>query len=98
MFEVQILTEEVRNEIKEEIVSMSRKPCLAILQIGSNSESNKSINIKKVLCKEVGIETLEYLFPEQTTQETILLTSNPLLLLFFFLLLLIFLLILILIL
>lgn len=55
---------------------MSRKPCLAIIQIGSNSESNKSVNIKKILCKEVGIETLEYLFPENTTQETVLSTSN----------------------
>lgn len=55
---------------------MNRKPCLAIIQVGSNAESNKSVNIKKILCKEVGIETLEYLFPEQTSQETVLATSN----------------------
>mmetsp|Transcript_6437 Transcript_6437/g.6726 ORF Transcript_6437/g.6726 Transcript_6437/m.6726 type:complete len:378 (+) Transcript_6437:51-1184(+) len=73
-----LIAEEVRNEIKEEIQGMNRKPCLAIIQVGSNAESNKSVNIKKILCKEVGIETLEYLFPEQTSQETVLATISEL--------------------
>ena len=67
--------EEIRRELKIEIAEMNRKPCLAILQIGSSSECNKSVNIKKTLCQEVGIVTLEYVFDENSNEITILQTG-----------------------
>jgi 5,10-methylene-tetrahydrofolate dehydrogenase/methenyl tetrahydrofolate cyclohydrolase len=54
---------------------MNRKPCLAILQVGSSSECNKSVNIKKTLCQEVGIITLEYVFDENVNEMTIFQTG-----------------------
>jgi methylenetetrahydrofolate dehydrogenase (NADP+) / methenyltetrahydrofolate cyclohydrolase len=70
------LLEEILSELKEEISEMTRKPCLAIIQVGSTTEGNKSVNIKKSLCKEIGIVTLEYLFPENINEETLLQTGQ----------------------
>jgi 5,10-methylene-tetrahydrofolate dehydrogenase/methenyl tetrahydrofolate cyclohydrolase len=67
--------EEIRQELRDEISEMNRKPCLAILQVGSSSECNKSVNIKKTLCQEVGILTLEYVFEENVNEMSILQTG-----------------------
>jgi 5,10-methylene-tetrahydrofolate dehydrogenase/methenyl tetrahydrofolate cyclohydrolase len=68
--------DEIKNELKEEINDMARKPCLAIIQVGSTTECNKSVHIKKSLCQEIGIVTLEYIFPEHVDEETLLETGD----------------------
>lgn len=62
----------VRGEIAAEVAVLKeqgKRPCLAVVIVGNNSASRVYVNNKKKACAEVGIESLEYAMPEETTQE-----------------------------
>ena len=48
------------------------EPCLAVIIVGDDFASRTYVNNKKKCCAEVGIRSLEYALPEQTTQEELL--------------------------
>ncbi len=65
----------VRGEIAAEVTTLKeqgKKPCLAVVIVGNNSASRVYVNNKKKACAEVGIESLEYALPEETTQDELL--------------------------
>lgn len=62
----------VRGEIAAEVKRLSdggQVPCLAVVIVGNNSASRVYVNNKKKACAEVGMTSLEYAMPEETTQE-----------------------------
>lgn len=62
----------VRSEIAAEVAALSDRgqtPCLAVVIVGNNPASRVYVNNKKKACAEVGMTSLEYAMPEETTQE-----------------------------
>ena len=65
----------VRREIAadvEKLKAQGKNPCLAVVLVGENPASKVYVNNKKKGCAEVGIKSLEYLLPEETTEEELL--------------------------
>ena len=62
----------VRGEIAAEVAALKENgkvPCLAVVIVGNNSASRVYVNNKKKACAEVGMTSLEYALPEETTQD-----------------------------
>ncbi len=66
------LAKKVKDEVKQEIETNNLNVCLAVIIVGDNPASRVYVNSKKKDCQEVGIESLEYALPENTTQEELL--------------------------
>lgn len=47
-------------------------PCLAVIIVGDDFASRTYVNNKKKTCEEVGIKSLEYALPAETTQDELL--------------------------
>ncbi len=47
-------------------------PCLAVIIVGNDSASRVYVNNKKKACEYIGIRSIEYALPEETTQEELL--------------------------
>ena len=63
------------NEITADVLSLKEKgiePCLAVIIVGSDPASRVYVNNKKKACERVGIKSLEYALPEETTTEELL--------------------------
>ena len=63
------------NEIKQEVRAIREKgikPCLAVIIVGNDPASRVYVNNKKKACETVGIKSLEYALPEETTTEELL--------------------------
>lgn len=59
----------------EEIAQLNAKGvqvCLAVIIVGSDPASRIYVNNKKAACEKVGIKSLEYALPEETTTEELL--------------------------
>ncbi len=62
-------------EIKEEVLALKKQgadPCLAVIIVGNDPASRVYVNNKKKACETVGIKSLEYALPEETTTEELL--------------------------
>ncbi len=62
-------------EIKEEVLALKNQgadPCLAVIIVGNDPASRVYVNNKKKACETVGIKSLEYALPEETTTEELL--------------------------
>lgn len=62
----------VRADIAQQVAALKEKgiePCLAVIIVGNNSASRVYVNNKKKACQEVGMVSLEYALPEETTEE-----------------------------
>lgn len=69
------LSMKLKNSLKEEvekIISEGVNPCLAVIIVGDNPASKVYVNNKKKSCAELGIKSLEYALPEETTEEELL--------------------------
>ncbi len=69
------LSMKLKNSLKEEvekIISEGVTPCLAVIIVGDNPASKVYVNNKKKSCAELGIKSLEYALPEETTEEELL--------------------------
>ncbi|MEI6242324.1 MAG: bifunctional methylenetetrahydrofolate dehydrogenase/methenyltetrahydrofolate cyclohydrolase FolD [Chlamydiota bacterium] len=63
------IAESLRSEIKEKIEKLpGRKPSLAFILIGNHPASLIYVINKKKACREVGIETSEFIFPESISE------------------------------
>ncbi len=63
------------NEIRQEVGAIREKgiePCLAVIIVGNDPASRVYVNNKKKACETVGIKSLEYALPEETTTEELL--------------------------
>lgn len=60
------IVNEIKEDIKKEISTFERSPCLAIIQVGDNPASNNYIKGKLKDCEEVGIKAELIKLPEDT--------------------------------
>ena len=65
------IKEELRQEVSE-LKEQGIEVCLAVIQVGNDPASSVYVNNKKKGCEFVGIRSLAYELPEETTQEELL--------------------------
>lgn len=69
------ISKDIKEELKEEVASLAaqgRKCCLAVIQVGNDPASSVYVGNKKKACAYIGIESLAYELPEETTEEKLL--------------------------
>lgn len=69
------ISQEIKEELKErmaQIRAAGGSRCLAVIQVGSDPASSVYVNNKKKACQYVGIDSLAYELPEETTEEELL--------------------------
>lgn len=66
------ISAEIKDELKEKVRKLKEdgvSVCLAVIQVGNDPASSIYVNNKKKACAYVGIESLAYELPEETTRE-----------------------------
>ena len=66
------ISTEIKDELKvtvEELKKQGVETCLAVIQVGDDPASNIYVRNKKRACAYVGIESLSYELPEETTED-----------------------------
>lgn len=69
------ISKDIKEELKQEVTelaSQGRKCCLAVIQVGNDPASSVYVGNKKKACAYIGIESLAYELPEETTEEELL--------------------------
>ncbi|MCD7826719.1 MAG: bifunctional methylenetetrahydrofolate dehydrogenase/methenyltetrahydrofolate cyclohydrolase FolD [Clostridiaceae bacterium] len=69
------ISQQIKDELKEEVAALGEqgvKVCLAVIQVGNDPASTVYVGNKKKACAYVGIESLAYELPEETTEEELL--------------------------
>lgn len=69
------ISQEIKDELKEKVARMKAEGverCLAVIQVGSDPASSVYVNNKKKACEYIGIKSLSYELPEETTEEELL--------------------------
>ena len=69
------LSVKLKNNMKakvEELKESGINPCLAVIIVGDNPASRVYVNNKKKSCEELGIKSLEFALPAETTEEELL--------------------------
>lgn len=69
------ISTEIKNELKEkaaELKATGVNVTLAVIQVGNNPASTVYVNNKKKGCEYIGIGSLSYELPEETTQQELL--------------------------
>lgn len=65
----------IKDECKERVLAykeQGKSICLAVIQVGNDPASSVYVNNKKKACAYIGIESLSFELPEETTQEKLL--------------------------
>lgn len=66
---------EIKEELKAEVTELKEQGiegALAVIQVGADPASSVYVRNKKLACEYIGIESLAYELPEDTTQEELL--------------------------
>lgn len=79
------ISTQIKDELKEKVKDLKSKgitPCLAVIIVGDDPASSIYVKNKKRACEYIGIESLSYELPEQTTEEELCrlvqsLNANP---------------------
>jgi methylenetetrahydrofolate dehydrogenase (NADP+)/methenyltetrahydrofolate cyclohydrolase len=69
------ISRDIKEELKEEVAALSaqgKQCCLAVIQVGNDPASSVYVGNKKKACEYIGIRSLSYELPEETTQEELL--------------------------
>ena len=69
------ISQEIKDELKAEAAVLKEKgiePALAVIQVGSDPASSIYVNNKKKACAYIGIHSVSYELPEETTEEELL--------------------------
>lgn len=69
------IASQIKDELKAFVENMKKEGktvCLAVIQVGVDPASSIYVNNKKKACEYIGIESLSYELPEDTTQEELL--------------------------
>lgn len=70
-----LISAQIKDELKEKAAKMKEDGiniCLAVIQVGNDPASSVYVGNKKKACAYVGIDSLSYELPEETSQEEIL--------------------------
>lgn len=76
-----ILAEKIRQEVKQEVIRVKQQgiyPKLAVIMVGQDNASKVYVRNKSRACDQTGIQYEEYLLPENTTMDKLLLTIEEL--------------------
>ena len=66
------ISQEIKDELKDKVAALKaagKNICLAVIQVGNDPASSVYVGNKKKACAYIGIESLSYEHPEETTQE-----------------------------
>lgn len=70
------ISAEIKEELKEKVEKLKAEEgisiCLAVVQVGSDPASTVYVGNKKKACAYIGIDSLSYELPEDTTQEELM--------------------------
>lgn len=69
------ISQEIKDELKEKVAALKeqgKKFTLAVIQVGDDPASSVYVGNKKKACAYIGIESLSYELPQETTQEELL--------------------------
>lgn len=69
------ISAQIKDELKvkvEEMKAQGIQVCLAVIQVGNDPASSVYVGNKKKACAYIGIDSLAYELPEETTQEELL--------------------------
>ena len=69
------ISKQIKDELKEQVPEFSAKGvkiCLAVIQVGNDPASSVYVGNKKKACAYIGIDSLSYELPEETTEEELL--------------------------
>lgn len=69
------IAQDIKDELREKVESLKKEgknACLAVIQVGSDPASSVYVSNKKKACAYIGIQSLSYELPEETTEEELL--------------------------
>lgn len=69
------ISKEIKDELRAEVEQLAAQgveKCLAVIQVGADPASGVYVNNKKKACEYIGIRSLSYELPEETTEEELL--------------------------
>lgn len=69
------ISQEIKDELKEKVAVLKEKGIsitLAVIQVGNDPASSVYVGNKKKACAYIGVESLAYELPEETTEEELL--------------------------
>lgn len=69
------ISQEIKDELREKVECLKaegKKAALAVIQVGNDPASSVYVNNKKKACAYIGIESLSYELPEETTEQELL--------------------------
>ncbi len=69
------ISQDIKDELKDEVASLAKKgivPTLAVVLVGDDPASQVYVRNKKKACEYIGIRSLSYELPAETTEEELL--------------------------
>lgn len=66
------VAEQIKAQVRDEISNLGLDPTLAVIVVGNNPASKVYVRNKKKACEEVGIKSMECIFPESVTEVELL--------------------------
>lgn len=69
------ISQEIKDELKDKVAALKaegKSGALAVIQVGNDPASSVYVNNKKKACAYIGIESISYELPEETTEEELL--------------------------
>lgn len=67
-----VISAQVKDELKEKVAAEKIDVCLAVILVGNDPASSVYVGNKKKACDYIGVKSLSYELPEETTQEELL--------------------------
>ena len=68
------ISQEIKDELREQVAEqkkLGKEAALAVIQVGTDPASSVYVNNKKKACTYIGIGSLSYELPEETTEESL---------------------------
>ena len=63
-----MVSDSILSELSKEIEPLEKKPGLAVILVGNNPASKTYIGMKKKVCAKIGIQSFEFLLPENSNE------------------------------
>ena len=66
-----VISKQIKDELKEKVAALKKEGieiCLAVIQVGNDTASTVYVGNKKKACEYVGINSVSYELPEETTE------------------------------
>ncbi len=70
-----VISKQIKDELKEKVAELKENGteiCLAVIQVGNDTASSVYVGNKKKACEYIGIKSLAYELPEETTEAELL--------------------------